>query len=92
MTMVESALHISNMSFQCCGRIFSAFGSSIRHHRFAASTRSREMMSDGNVESQYLVGSFSLSGHSISRHSLGGFAHGLNPRVRTRVSSQNSFV
>src|SRR5258707_15765746 len=44
----------------------------MRQRSLAASTRSRNAMLLGKVESQYLVGSFSPSAHSISSHSLVG--------------------
>src|SRR5882757_4032488 len=44
----------------------------MRQRSLAASTRSRNAMLLGKVESQYLVGSFSPSGHSISNHSFVG--------------------
>src|SRR5229473_898946 len=44
----------------------------MRQRSLAASTKSRNVMLLGKVESQYLVGSFSPSGHSISNHSLDG--------------------
>src|SRR6266571_7240802 len=46
----------------------------MRQRSLAASTRSRNAMLLGKVESQYLVGSFSPSGHSISSHSFAGFS------------------
>src|SRR6266436_2543941 len=45
----------------------------MRHRSLAASTRSRNVMFLGKVESQYFVGASSPSGHSISSHSLLGF-------------------
>src|SRR5215204_4562038 len=43
----------------------------MRQRSLAVSTSSRIGIVSGRVESQYLVGSFSLSGHSISSHSSG---------------------
>src|SRR5215471_2254224 len=41
----------------------------MRQRSLAKSTSWRKLMLAGNVESQYLVGSASLSGHSIRSHS-----------------------
>src|SRR4029453_4119535 len=46
----------------------------MRQRSLARSTNSRELTSAGNVESQYLVGSASPSGHSISSHSGDSFS------------------
>src|SRR5580658_11269069 len=48
----------------------------MRQRSLAASTRSRNEMFFGRVESQYLVGSSSPSGHSISSHSFAGSSAG----------------
>src|SRR6266446_1984147 len=41
----------------------------MRHRSFVRSTRRSKPISSGKVENQYLVGSVSCSGHSISSHS-----------------------
>ena len=56
-----------------CPRPSSCFSSSksrsIRHRSFAAATNSSRVAASGSVESQYLVGSLSPSGHSARNHS-----------------------
>src|SRR5277367_3370140 len=46
----------------------------MRQRNLAVSTRTSSGASSGKVESQYLVGAFSPSGHSISNHSSAGGA------------------
>src|ERR1700689_2686815 len=43
----------------------------MRQRNLAVSTRTSMAMSSGKVESQYFVGSFSPSGHSMRSHSRG---------------------
>src|SRR6266571_4251743 len=65
----------------------------MRQRSLAASTRSRNAMLLGKVESQYLVGSFSPSGHSISNHSFVGSLGRSWPDAtwtRTRANREDS--
>ena len=57
----------------------------MRQRSFAVSTRTSIGVSSGKVESQYLVGSRSASGHSISSHSSGCGAVSLPSRVAGRI-------
>src|SRR3954470_11387506 len=65
----------------------------MRQRSFAKSTSRCKLTSSGNVESQYLVGAFSLSGHSISNHSGDSFS-GISllypTRTRTRAKREDS--
>src|SRR5580700_8765031 len=69
----------------------------MRQRSLAASTRSWNRMFFGNVESQYLVGSSSSSGHSISSHSFTGFPgrsclDATLTRTRANRDDSHSFV
>src|SRR5271169_745826 len=57
----------------------------MRQRSFAVSTRTSIGVSSGKVESQYLVGSRSASGHSISSHSSSCGAVSLPSRVAGRI-------
>src|SRR6202158_3088051 len=65
----------------------------MRQRSLAKSTSTRKLTFSGNVESQYLVGSASSSGHSISSHSGDSFSGTslLCPtRTRTRAKREDS--
>src|SRR5678815_1815214 len=69
----------------------------MRQRSLAALTKSRNEMFCGKVESQYLVGSSSPSGHSISNHSFAGFVRrscfdATCTRTRAKREDRNSFV
>lgn len=66
---------------------------SMRQRSLARSTSPRKLMFSGSVESQYLVGSASPSGHSISSHSGDRFSgtNLLYPTLtRTRAKREDS--
>src|SRR5215204_4426489 len=69
----------------------------MRQRSLAASTKSRNEMFCGKVESQYLVGSSSPSGHSISNHSFAGLVgrsclDATCTRTRAKREDRSSFV
>src|SRR5437588_7631460 len=69
----------------------------VRKRSLVVSTRSRNAMLRGSVESQYLVGSSSPSGHSISSHSFTGFlplprVEATLTRTRAKREDNQSFV
>src|SRR5262249_42336846 len=65
----------------------------MRQRNLAKSTRLRKLISAGSVESQYLVGSASFSGHSMSNHSCVSFS-GISllcpTPTRTRAKREDS--
>src|SRR5947207_8942000 len=65
----------------------------MRQRILATSTRRRKLICAGWVESQYLVGAASPSGHSISSHSCStksGIARLYPTRTRTRAKRDDS--
>src|SRR6266853_2962348 len=62
----------------------------MRQRSLARSTRRSKVMSAGSVESQYLVGSFSPLGHSISNHSSPRSWRPRAARARTRAKREES--
>ena len=64
----------------------------MRQRSFAVSTRTSIGVSSGKVESQYLVGSRSSSGHSISSHSSGCAAVSLPSRVNRSGARRSDFL
>src|SRR5260370_30229663 len=69
----------------------------MRQRSLAPSPRWRKVMFAGSVDSQYLVGSSSPSGHSISSHSFAGLAgrswrDATQTRTRANREDSHSFV
>src|SRR5882724_12890382 len=68
----------------------------MRQRSLAMSTRARKVVFSGIVENQYLVGSASPSGHSISNHSSGPLSVSGSSRsatrTRNRANREDSFV
>src|ERR1700677_3725216 len=57
----------------------------MRQRNLAVSTRASMGVSSGKVESQYFVGSFSPSGHSMRSHSKGWGAERFQSREAGRI-------
>src|SRR5215470_15804853 len=65
----------------------------MRQRSLASPTSFRKLISSGRVESQYLVGAASPSGHSMSNHSgviSSGSRYGWAARTRTRAKREES--
>src|SRR5271163_3341229 len=60
----------------------------MRQRNLVVSTRTSSVVSSGKVESQYLVGAFSPSGHSISNHSSAGGAANCQSREADRTRTR----